>query len=236
MTAGRILVVGAKIGSLGEAVAQRGARRGFEVMVAGISGESVPLDCFLNPMEYLESVFASVMPRYVLCTAGINMPLPDSAADLSDWYRWHWEANVVGPMRLLAAFAAVSQRPDYLPGTALLHYAAISSNSARIPRSSSGAYCASKAGLSMALRVAAREAHGGDLGYLVYGYEPGLLAGTPMTKRTEEQWGVGAHRMRGSLLDKGIDTDELAEVIINNFVSGGPALNGSLIPYDGGEV
>lgn len=231
----RILVVGAKSESLGEAIALRGSRRGYEVMTAGISGEAVPLDCFLTPMKDMEEMFAKLQPRYVVCTAGINMPLPDGVADLSDWYRWHWEANVIGPMRLLAAFASAQQRPDYLYGTSLLHYVAISSNSARIPRSSSAAYCASKAGLSMALRVAAREAHGGDLGYVVYGYEPGLLAGTPMTAAVEERWGEGAHRMRGSLMEKGIDPLELADIVINNL-SGGPGLNGTLIAYDAGEV
>lgn len=231
-----MLVVGAQPGSLGEAVLGVASQAGYESVAAGISGEAIEMDCFLHPMENLIGVVAAIQPRFVVCTAGVNMPQPD-VQDPNDWYRWHFEANVIGPMRLLRAFQEASWGPDYLPQSGYLHYTAVSSNSAHLPRSSSAAYCASKAALSMALRVAAREGVGGDKdGILVYGYEPGLLAGTPMTKKTEESWpATGLHRMRGFDLEKGIPPNELAALIVDNFRRG-PAINGTLIQYDEGEI
>lgn len=236
MSAARVLVVGARGGSLGEAVREAALCAGYEPLCAGISGEPISMDCHLTPMEDMVSTLRGLQPRFVVCTAGVNMPQPEDMVDPVDWYRWHFEANVTGPMRLLYALQEASNNADYLPESGMLHYVAISSNSARLPRSSSAAYCASKAALSMALRVAAREGRGGDQdGILVYGYEPGLLAGTPMTRKTEDRWGIGTHRMRGFELEKGIPVTELATLIVQNFRRG-PAINGTLIPYDAGET
>lgn len=233
----RVLIVGAQPHSLGEAVATEAQNRTYEVKTAGIKNEQIALDVLLDPMSRLVEVMNLIQPSVVVCTVGLNMPRAEAEPDVTDWYRWHMETNVTGPMRLLEAMRTAAVNPDFLPEAGFLHYVAISSNSARLPRSGSAAYCASKAALSMAIRVTAREGWGGDHdGILVYGYEPGLLAGTPMTQKTQERWaGQSLHRMRGWSLADGIPTDSLAALIVRNF-SCGPAINGTLIPYDEGEV
>jgi NAD(P)-dependent dehydrogenase (short-subunit alcohol dehydrogenase family) len=236
----RVLVVGARANSLGEAVLQAAISAGYEAYGAGISGEAIELDVLTTPrQEIIDKLFA-LQPQHIVCTVGINMLQPEGQRDLSDWYRWHFEANVTGPMRLLDAWIWAMAHEGYLPQvppTDYCHYVGISSNSARIPRSSSAAYCASKAALSMALRVAAREGKGGNGGYLVYGYEPGLLAETPMTADVERRLpGVPLTRMRGSALEGGIPAGNLAAQIVFGLSVPGAALNGCMVPYDGGEL
>lgn len=233
----RVLVIGAMAGSLGEAVVLAAEAAGYSSMTAGISKqESIYMDCFLAPMRDLRATLMNIQPKYIVNTAGVNMPFPGDVDDLQNWYRWHFEANVIGPMRLLDAFNSVSYEPSYVTESGYLHYVAISSNSARLPRSNSAAYCASKAALSMAIRVAAREGVGGDAtGILTYAYEPGLLRGTPMTERTKDKFAGVLHRMRGTELENGIDPTELAALIVRNFKCG-PAINGTIIPYDSDEL
>lgn len=234
----RVMVVGAKPSSLGDAVMVMAQAHGYEVMSIGMTGESLNVDLVLTPHERLVEILQGVQPRHIVCTAGINVPQPDGVLDLQDWYQQHFDANVIGPMRLLDAWVDAMQ-VDYLQNLSLdqmCHYVGISSNSARIPRSRSAAYCASKAALSMALRVQARQAVGGNGGYIVYGYEPGLLAGTPMTAKTLEDFAdVPLHRMRGDQVRDGINPRELAQLIVGNLMQPGVALNGTLVQYDAGE-
>lgn len=236
MSGQRVLVVGARTGSLGEAVATSLQRGRYAAYTAGISGEAVPLDVMANSMDHMRDLLRNLVPRHVICTVGANLP-ETSDDDPQDWYRWHFEANVVGPMRLLKAWQQVAMEDGYLPDAGLLHYVAISSNSARIPRTQSAAYCASKAALSMALRVKGREGRAGDtFGMLVYGYEPGLLADTGMTQDTRARLpGVPLTRMQGSLVQGGLPAADLAEQIVRNL-GGGPGLNGTLQPLDSGEL
>jgi NAD(P)-dependent dehydrogenase (short-subunit alcohol dehydrogenase family) len=235
----RVLVVGSRPGSLGEAVVQNALSAGYEAYGAGITGEAVELDVVSMNTNEMISKLRAMQPQHIVCTVGMNMPRPEGPHDMRDWYRWHFETNVVGPMRLLDAWTTAMADPDYLPHvppTDYCHYVAISSNSARIPRTNSSAYCASKAALSMALRVAAREGKGGNGGYIVYGYEPGLLTGTPMTSDVEERLpGVPLHRMAGFAQEGGIPPANLAAQIVFGLSVPGAALNGCLMPYDTGE-
>lgn len=231
----RLLVIGARPGSLGEQLAFTAEGAGIEAVTAGISGEEHELDLYLAPPVLLRDVLRRTEPTHIVCTAGVNMPQPEEP-EHRDWYRWHFEANVVGPMRLLEAFTAwTASYPPLRPG--FRHFVAISSNSATIPRTASAAYCASKAALSMALRVKAREAHGGDVGYIVYGYEPGWLEGTPMSANIQHKFaGMPLHRMRGEALAAGVTVHALAGQIVAGLLVPGAALNGTLIRYDGGEL
>jgi NAD(P)-dependent dehydrogenase (short-subunit alcohol dehydrogenase family) len=243
MTADRLLVLGARPDSLGGAVADTATNAGYEVITAGISGEEFELDLHLaNPDTILE-VLQESMPQHVVCTVGVNMPQPEGEVELRDWYRWHFEANVIGPMRFLEEFARwTAEGFDPYKPFSLRHFVAISSNSASIPRTNSAAYCASKAALSQALRVKAREASGGDNGFIVYGYEPGWLANTPMSNNIEKRFeGRGTsirnmHRMRGEALAAGVYVNALAAQIVAGLLVPGAALNGATIRYDGGEL
>lgn len=113
-------------------------------------------------------------------------------------------------------------------------FVAISSNSAHIPRRGSMPYCASKAALSMALRVAARELANKNVA--VWGYEPGLLAGTPMSEQTRRDFGTDPlHRMPGVSWE-GLPVGDLAQQIVQDISTFSVAHNGLMIPFDGGEL
>lgn len=186
----------------------------------------------------LGSVLMQVQPQHVVVTAGINQP--ESDEDLVKQYQAHFAANVIGPMQLLHAWRSLlSQQSDI---GMVRHYVAISSNSARVPRSNSAPYCASKAALSQALRVKAREVAASAVGratyrLAVYGYEPGLLASTPMTADTVAQFGSGVPltRMRHPELAHGFSPERLAKMVVHNLGLG-LEMNGMLVPLDADEA
>lgn len=237
---GPLLVIGARPGSLGDAVVRRAQDEGFLVSTAGVSGEDYPLDVTSVNRASIRTALREVQPRSIVCTVGINEPLTSGhdEFDFEAWMENHFSVNVVGPMRILREWR-------YFPKATMIptwekpyHFAVISSNSAVIPRTNSMAYCASKAALSMAVRVAAREA--ANNGYIVYGYEPGWLAGTPMSDAVQRRFSghavPGMHRMREDALAHGVPVDDLAHQIVAGLAAPGYALNGALIRYDGGEL
>jgi len=239
-----MLVVGAAEGSLGEAVYEE-ASEGYDfasVNTAGIGEEQIKMD--VTHSLRVKEVLQEVQPDIVVCTVGVNVPTevddPWLMTKLSDAFM----TNVTGPMTLLGQFLHSSVRPGR--EGAVKKFIAISSNSARIPRTRSLPYCASKAALSMALRVAARElAPEGRC--MVWGYEPGLLAGTPMTRATEARLGVGSsteegdyrfpalHRMKG-VSSSGLPVEDLAARVVADAANFTVAYNGLIIPFDAGEI
>lgn len=188
------------------------------------------MDLYRDPLGSLAGTLAQLKPDHIVVTAGVNDPF--YGGDPTDWYERHFALNTIGPMRLLQAWQNVLKGEQGYAG--VHHYVAISSNSARVPRSNSAAYCASKAALSQALRVKAREV-GPDGNLAVYGYEPGLLAGTPMTKDTELRWqGMPLTRMRDPLLSRGIPPLSMAQMVVQGLFLG-TEMNGLLIPLDADE-
>jgi NAD(P)-dependent dehydrogenase (short-subunit alcohol dehydrogenase family) len=231
-----LLVIGAAPDSLGTAVATL-ARTQYDfasVTTAGISGEPVKLD--VTHSLRIKEVLDEYRPDIVVCTVGVNVP-----ADIADpWLPTRlmdsFVTNVTGPLDVLRHFTFSQLRPER--GDSLKRFVAISSNSARIPRTRSLPYCASKAALSMALRVAARELAGEDV--VVWGYEPGLLAGTPMTQETVRQAEIGRltptlHRMKG-VRPQGIPVTDLATRILSDVANFSVAHNGNIYPFDAGEI
>lgn len=248
----RLLIIGAAPHSLGEAVATV-ARTGvwsFEkVATAGITpaSENIPHGVYedykldVRNSGSINEILGAVCPDIVVCTVGINEPSSIESSYLGLVLQEAFSINVIGVLEVLRHFM---KRPgsgywnDGNGGTSK-KFVAISSNSARIPRRRSLAYCASKAALSMALRVAARELAGAEPSCQVWGYEPGLLAGTPMTTATEQFFGEGdpetvLHRMPGFPAG-GLNPVQLAQQIVNDVANYTPALNGVMIPFDGGE-
>jgi NAD(P)-dependent dehydrogenase (short-subunit alcohol dehydrogenase family) len=226
-----VMVVGAQPGSIGDAVAEQCRALGYATCTAGLGGEEVHVDLVRDNMPSLISMLATVNPDHIVCTVGMNMAEPEDLLDPTDWYDWHFQVNVTAPMRLLHAWTRMLSN-----GHGLNHYVAISSNSSRVPRSRSAAYCASKAALSQALRVKAREGAVRVGSPIIYGYEPGLVAGTPMTEAAARQWpGVPLTRMRDQRLSTGIPVGSLAWWVCQNLTLG-PELNGMLIPLDADEA
>lgn len=230
----RVVVVGARQNSIGAAIAHAARGAAYEVMTAGIGAgdEEYDLDVVSDGIADMAMQLGHLQPTHLVCTVGINMPEPVSD-DPTDWYRWHFETNVVGPMRLLKAWRIVLGTLSLIQNH---HFVAISSNSATVPRSGSAAYCASKAALSMALRVKAREGAGQQDSCLVYGYEPGLVRATPMTADTAARFGgaLGLTRMRDGRLSEGISAAALASLVVHNL-SLGPEVNGVLFRLDADE-
>lgn len=231
-----VLVVGAAQYSLGDEVAKKLRRTGYKVVTAGLRG-SGEMACDLRSSLNCETLLNEVKPDHIVCTAGVNPPTHQQGSlnerNFGIWLYKTYETNVIGPMQLLRSWVprigkqvASRDKTAYHP-----HYVVISSNSARIARSNSLAYCASKAALSMAVRCVAREL-GGDP-CLVYGYEPGLLTGTPMTMQVQERFGDSPTRMVGA--PEGVHVPYAADVIARTLRTGGVALNGVLIPLDAGE-
>lgn len=229
-----VLVIGAAPGSVGWYVTNTIIVNGGTAITAGIGQETNYLDAAMDHEQTVLQKLALLDPTHIVCTAGVNLPL--YAEDPFDWYRTHFDNNVIGPMRLLNSWQQLlGQQNDENRGAR--HFVAISSNSARVPRSGSAAYCASKAALSMALRVKAREVSADPNSRLiVYGYEPGLLSGTPMTRETVERFaGVPLTRMRPYDLRHGISTPEFSKYVVEGLKNGA-AMNGMLIPFDADEA
>lgn len=187
------------------------------------------MDVVHDSLEVLARILTSWRPDGLLCTVGHNAGMPATDLDPAEWYERHFETNVIGPMRLLEAWLIAL---DDLPlGPA--HFVAISSNSAGVPRSGSAAYCASKAALSMALRVKARENRGERC--IIYGYEPGLVAGTPMTDAVASRFAGPLTRMRPEVLAHGMPPDALAKMVVASLRLGAE-LNGCLFRLDADEA
>jgi len=232
----RLLIVGAAHGSLGHTLEMVAAELNEEfdsIVTAGItpdpdvSGE-VYEDFALDVTHsgQIKEVLRDADPDIIICTAGVNEPVALGENYLGLKMADAFRINVIGVMELLRHFAGMPH------GSGLIRrFVAISSNSARIARRGSLAYCTSKAALSMGLRCAARELGGSTY---VWGYEPGLLAGTPMTTATRSSMSGQLHRMRGVSPD-GLRTVDLAYRIITDVLQAGPAYNGLLIPFDAGE-
>jgi NAD(P)-dependent dehydrogenase (short-subunit alcohol dehydrogenase family) len=230
-----ILVVGAKPGSIGDAIRLAAMFEDWHVVRGGIEAEEVEMDLVADNMGKLASALALVQPTHIVCTVGMNAPRPSYESDPAEWHRWHYETNFLGPMRLLEAWSLLLKEENP-KSSGLHHYVAISSNSSRVPRSGSAAYCASKAALSMGLRVKAREGAAAGSNLVVYGYEPGLVADTPMTRETEERWrGLSLTRMRDERLKLGLPVNHLAQFVVGNLRFG-LEMNGMLLPFDADEA
>lgn len=226
----RVLVVGAKQGSLGDAVRISCTKLGMEVVTVGISDEEdYPLSV-TDPDYKISDTLVAVRPDHIVVTAGINLE-PQESGGLAMSYRDHFLVNCTGPMRILDTWRLV-RGPLGDPG----HFVAISSNSAHIARSGSAPYCASKAALSMAIRSVSRDlARSYEFhGIVAYTYEPGWLEGTPMSDEVVGRYPDAApHRMLG--LEAGVSTSSLAGMIVQNLRYGGRELNGCALRIDAGE-
>lgn len=216
----KLVVFGAQKKSIGQTVAKYwGEMFDGKTVTAGISGEE-DHTINLTDDEEVQKFLKKEKPDRVVVTVGMNVPMSDREG-LDFWLSDHFQTNVILPMMVLENWKAVG-----LPDGG--HFVVMSSNSAAIPRSGSMAYCASKAALSMAVRVAARDAGKAGVDFNIYGWEPGLVAGTPMSGKR------GGTRMLG--LPEGMPRRALAMQIVNALAFGGAEYNGVLVRLDNGEI
>lgn len=222
-----VLVVGSSPDSLGAAVRDALQARALRVVTAGITGEERYLD--VTDPDNCKDVILRTRPKQIVVTAGINHGFTLRAEGLRGAMHEHMAVNYIGVITVLTAW--LEARAEYSE-TSNGQFVAISSNSAHIARRGSMAYCASKAALSMALRCAARET--AEEGLLVYGYEPGLLAGTPMTQQAAQDFPGPLHRMPG-VGQLGLSTRDFARTIATNLQHPNQALHGAMLRLDAGE-
>lgn len=230
----RLLVVGAAPDSLGAAVVTAANKEcisrlevggdAIEVATAGISGEDYAMD--VTVVSAVRETLELAMPDSILVTAGINIGAPVGEVGYRSYLRNSFDVNVIGVMTVLDEW--IRMRDDGFEDHE--QFVAISSNSAHIARRNSTAYCASKAALSMAIRCAAREFAGAPL---VYGYEFGLLQGTPMTQGTEQRFGPSQTRMPGT--PAGLIVSDVAEHVLHDMLRPWRGLNGTLQRLDASE-
>lgn len=230
----KLLVVGAAPSSIGAEVVRVAQTTECyqEVLTAGISGEGWFLD--VRYPGDIAKVIDSDTFTDVVCTVGVNMP-----ATVDDWSKFpealeqSMLVNYIGVMKLLSRWLGTLKSIDE---DEWYNFVAISSNSAHVPRRSSAAYCASKAALSMGLRVAAREQADAQAPQVnIYGYEPGFVQDTPMSEATEHTFQGKPHRIPG---DRVLHRSDLASIIVANltYTPFGHYANGNMIRIDGGEL
>jgi NAD(P)-dependent dehydrogenase (short-subunit alcohol dehydrogenase family) len=242
---GNLLIVGARIGSLGHYIGEVAAKNGWDVTTAGVSGdENISLDITSHAAVHALLTTDEDAPSWhsVVCTAGVNYEGGITDDSIRGKLDQSLAVNAVGPLLLLHCWAdwwsymldetyLGTDHNNVVP-TVPMHFVAVSSNSAHIARSQSLSYCASKAALSMGLRCAARELAGTWLN--VWGVEPGWLSGTPMSKEVNARIGYGLprHRIPG---DRTVDPAALAHFIVGGLRNPYSSLNGCMIRMDGGE-
>lgn len=223
MKAERVLVLGAQEHSLGDAITNRLAlNEGYEWLTAGISGDEHRMVNVVEEPGALRRLMEEFVPTAVVCTVGVNIPRGIMSGDLAASLMDSFAVNVLGPLNALRMAMGIGSVRQFI---------AISSNSADIARRGSIPYCSSKAALSMALRVAAREMAGSDL--LVYGYEFGLLMGTPMTREVESKFEGPLTRIPGA--PSGLSTQAAAREVVDRLAHPWQGLNGVMLRLDGGE-
>jgi len=225
-----VLVIGSRPDSLGAAVGVLLQNKGLKVATAGVSGEMFHMD--IGEPDRIAFVMNAVRPSQIVCTAGINESFSLRAEGLAGGMCDAFVVNALGPIRVLQEWMHMLETTEVGTMPSPKQFVAISSNSAHIARRQSIAYCASKAALSMALRCAAREIAGE--GVLVYGYEPGLLAGTPMTAGSVDAFPGALHRMPG-VKPEGLSTRDFAATIVANLTHPNQALHGTMLRLDAGE-
>ena len=208
----RLLVIGAREGSLGAAITLYALGSGLEVVTAGVSGEDYSLN--VEMPATITDALRKTSPAHIICTVGIN--------SMSD--RLAMEVNYHGVMDVLDM---------WLPHANGGQFVAISSNSAHIARTKSRAYCASKAALSMGIRCAARENAGRDA--LIYAWEFGLLDGTPMTQAVARRLAPGTPLTRMPGHPRGQSVHGAAQLVVDTLRAGTTALNGTTLRVDGGD-
>jgi NAD(P)-dependent dehydrogenase (short-subunit alcohol dehydrogenase family) len=181
----------------------------------------------------LREAIAAATPTDVVYSVGINEL--DWIKDLHQLtFRSLMEVNVWGFLSTIQQLQAVRTGVP-------MNVVAVTSDAAWRPMRTSAAYCASKAALEMAVRVASRELAG--MGWRVNAVAPGKVEGTPMTRYVDQRvpevrgWSVEAAETKelGSTpLGRKITKREVAEVIFA-VLNGPAAQTGEIVAVNGGR-
>jgi NAD(P)-dependent dehydrogenase (short-subunit alcohol dehydrogenase family) len=227
-----LMILGAGPRSIGEAVfdriSQNAAGRNFN-RVTGYTLE----DFDARQRWQLRSAIEEQQPTDVVFCIGTTRMGWTADVHVED-FRKVMETNVYTFLNLIK----ILQDEVLVPPVSVV---AVTSDAAWRPMRASSLYCASKAALEMAIRVASREL--APAGWRVNGVAPGKVADTPMTDYVDEEvlklrrWTqehADAYEKASSPLGRPVTKSEVAEVIL--YVLNGPkAQTGEIIAVNGGR-
>lgn len=227
----KVWVIGGKSG-IGKAIANKCRANGDETFVTGIADVDVRSDGAITGYFVTQGGFDAVV-----YSAGVNELSwikdlkPESAQET-------FNVNVIGFMRLLKTVAAWGDAVN--PRRPCSNVVAVSSDAATRPMRTSIAYCASKAALDMAVKVAAREL---APAVRVNAVSPGMIDGTAMTAYIDNtvpkirNWTpteAATYEMSQSPIGRRGDAKEIADVVFD-VLYGPDFLTGSIITVNGGR-
>lgn len=223
----RVLVLGASEGNIGQEILERAK------VFSGVRVEGYGLENFdiTSSTSRLSAVISRFEPTHTVYSVGINRM--NRLTDISEYDLFDVMAvNVGGFIHLM----------QYL----LLHrtggsVVAITSDAAWRPMRTSLLYCASKAALEMAVKVASRELAG--QGWRINAVAPGKVEDTPMTRAVDQRvlelrgWTeeyADKYELASSPIGRPVTKAEVAEVTLS-VLFGPAAQTGQVIAVNGGR-
>lgn len=238
-----VLVIGTNgDDNIGAAVARKFEKEGWDVITADINGLT-DVDMDVTNKESVNLIFKHIKHFYGRLDAVVPCHGVNILGKIEDYPEENWDKtidiNLKGLFLCLQAYVDTfdndGNRKVFLP---------ITSDTSEIPKTSTFAYGASKAGANHFLRCTARELNKYHKDpWLVTGLAIGMVAGTPMDKKTiadlMEQRNIDEDKARGMLtanipLGRGLTTDEVAEWVY--FVTDkGDYATGNIIRLDAGQ-
>lgn len=241
-----VLVVGTNhTDNIGAAVAERFNREDWDVITADNKLDPRNTFCVDVADKFgIDLMFKSILKKYdhldaVIPCHGVNIlgkieSYPEAAWDTTI------DVNLKGVFLLLQAYVKYFDNNGtnkvFLP---------ITSDTSEIPKTSSFAYGASKAGANHFLRCVARELNKYHKdNWLVSGLAIGMVEGTPMDQKTIRdlvaQRGCTVEAARAMLtanipIGRGMTTQEVAEYVYF-FTTKGQYATGNIIRIDSGQI
>lgn len=233
---GNLLVIGARPGSIGDAVAELAAAMGHwnEVVIGGITKEhDILIDATAPDTWDKLNKFDDIV-----CTVGVNRPSVVGNVKFASDMGHMFTVNAMGPLLMMEqwCFDLQEKRRNLSSTTPWRSMCVVSSNSAHIARSQSVGYCASKAALSMGVRCLARQMANTRQPVSLFGVEPGWIDDTPMSEAVARLLGTDdpalLHRIPG---ERSMTRYELANYIVKLMIGDTRTLNGCMFRLDAGE-
>lgn len=183
---------------------------------------------------FLQGVIAT--PTHVVYSVGINRLWWIGSEYSPHDYSRVMDVNAIGFMRLLEMLVWRWPKTEYA-----MSVLAVSSDAGERPMRTSMMYCASKAALNMAVRVASREL--APHGWSVNAIAPGKVAGTAMTRWVDAEvlrlrgWSAEyaeTYERNSSDIGRPVTTEEVA-LVATDILFSPPALTGQIIKVNGGR-
>lgn len=222
-----LIVLGASPGNIGEATAERlrHTMRFHNVFTYGAEIDA-------RDVSTVRRIVADTGATDVVFSVGINKLDWIHKAQRVDFSEV-MSTNVWSFVNLIQALYIYSSKP--------CNVVAVTSDAAWRPMRTSLAYCASKAALEMAVRVASREY--APKGWRINAVAPGKVADTPMTDYVDAEvlklrgWTVEAaeqYELGSTPLGRKVTKEEVAQVI-EQVLFGPAAQTGEIVAVNGGR-